>query len=250
MIEATEMTHEETETEHSEPALADMQLQLRLIEAVLFASADPVEESALAERLPKGADLDSLLAELAQTYENRGVQLVKVGKGWAFRTASDLAPLLQVETKVARNLSQAMTETLAIIAYHQPVTRAEIEEIRGKSLSKGTLDLLLEAGWIKPKGHRQTPGHPMTWATTEAFLDHFGLETLDGLPGLEDLKAAGLLDARPAITAYGAISRGGAGDEPPGKTDSDAEEGETEPLESEAEDDGTAGEDRKAAPHG
>jgi len=212
-------------------ALADETQQLRLIEALLFASAEPVEEAALAERLPDGADLNGILSELSSLYANRGVHLVKAGKGWAFRTAADLSPFLKLETKVARNLSPAMTETLAIVAYHQPVTRAEIEEIRGKSLSKGTLDLLLEAGWIKPKGHRRTPGHPMTWGTTEAFLDHFGLESLDALPGLEDLKAAGLLDARPAITAYGTISKG-AGEEPPGPTDAEADE-PIEPLDNE-----------------
>lgn len=216
--------------------LADSRQQLRLVEAVLFASAEPVEEAALAERLPQGADLAALLRELSELYESRGVRLIKAGKGWAFRTAADLAPFLQVETKVPRKLSSAMTETLAIVAYHQPVTRAEIEEIRGKSLSKGTLDLLLEAGWIKPKGHRRTPGHPMTWGTTDAFLDHFGLESLDALPGLEDLKAAGLLDARPAITAYGAVSRAGS-EEPPGAVDSDSDSGEepVEPLDSGAE---------------
>ncbi len=198
--------------------LADTTQQLRLIEALLFASAEPVEEEALAKRLPEDADLKGLLAELSALYANRGVHLVRVGKAWAFRTAADLAPFLKLETKIPRSLSTAMTETLAIVAYHQPVTRAEIEEIRGKSLSKGTLDLLLEADWIKPKGHRRTPGHPMTWGTTEAFLDHFGLESLDALPGLDDLKAAGLLDARPAITAYGTMSKD-AGEEPPGHTD-------------------------------
>ena len=222
----------ETEMAH-EPAaeLSDPRQQLRIVEAVLFASSEPVEEAALAERLPDGADLASILNELAALYENRGMHLVKVGKGWAFRTAADLSPFLQVETKVPRNLSAAMTETLAIVAYHQPVTRAEIEEIRGKSLSKGTLDLLLEAGWIKPKGHRRTPGHPMTWGTTDAFLDHFGLESLDALPGLEDLKAAGLLDARPAITVYGATGRVG-GEEPPGPAESEAAEEPVEPLDS------------------
>jgi len=222
-------------------ALADSTQQLRLVEALLFASAEPVEEAALAERLPKDADLNGILSELSALYANRGVHLVKAGKGWAFRTAADLSPFLKLETKVPRNLSPAMTETLAIVAYHQPVTRAEIEEIRGKSLSRGTLDLLLEAGWIKPKGHRRTPGHPMTWGTTEGFLDHFGLESLDALPGLEDLKAAGLLDARPAITAYGTISKG-AGEEPPGHTDADADavEEPVEPLDS--------GEGREDAP--
>jgi len=207
----------------------DPHQQLRLVEALLFASAEPVEEAVLAERLPVGADLKEILAELSELYANRGVKLVKAGKTWAFRTAPDLSALLRLETKVPRNLSPAMTETLAIVAYHQPVTRAEIEEIRGKSLSRGTLDLLLEAGWIKPKGHRRSPGRPMTWGTTDAFLDHFGLESLDGLPGLDDLKAAGLLDARPAITAYGVLPRSPADQLPEPE---EAEEGLLEPLDS------------------
>ena len=215
--------------------LSDPRQQLRIVEALLFASADPLDEAVLAEKLPEGADLGALLAELSAHYENRGVRLVKAGKGWAFRTAPDLSRFLQAETTVSRSLSPAMTETLAIVAYHQPVTRAEIEEIRGKSLSRGTLDLLLEAGWIKPKGHRRTPGHPMTWGTTDAFLDHFGLESLDALPGLEDLKAAGLLDARPAITAYGAVSRAGSG-EPPGHEDADESGDSIEPLDSDSDD--------------
>lgn len=239
------MTADTEIAEASAPArdeISDPAQQLRLVEALLFASAEPIDEASLAERLPDGADLKSLLHELAEFYEHRGVHLVKSGKGWAFRTAADLSPWLKAETKVARNLSPAMTETLAIIAYHQPVTRAEIEEIRGKTLSKGTLDLLLEAGWIKPKGHRRTPGNPMTWATTDAFLDHFGLESLDALPGIEDLKAAGLLDARPAITAYGAISR--TSDEPPGVPDSEAEAEEpAEPLDSGEETDAAASRD-------
>jgi segregation and condensation protein B len=218
-----------TKAAGAKDAIEDPNQQLRLVEAVLFASAEPVEEAILAERLPAGANLKAMLSELAELYANRGVKLHKVGKGWAFRTAADLSPFLRLETKVSRNLSPAMTETLAIIAYHQPVTRAEIEEIRGKSLSRGTLDLLLEAGWIKPKGHRRSPGRPMTWGTTDAFLDHFGLESLDGLPGLDDLKAAGLLDARPAITAYGALSRGAADQLPePGDTEATL----PEPLES------------------
>jgi segregation and condensation protein B len=213
-------------------ALSDPDQQLRLVEALLFASAEPLEEAALAERLPGGADVKALLAELAETYAHRGVRLAKVGKGWAFRTAADLSPYLRLETKVARNLSPAMTETLAIIAYHQPVTRAEIEEIRGKTLSRGTLDLLLQAGWVKPRGHRRSPGRPMTWGTSDAFLDHFGLESLDALPGLDDLKAAGLLDARPAITAYGAIGKA-AGDqlpEPANNSETEAAESLLEPL--------------------
>ncbi len=129
-------------------------------------------------------------------YENRGVHLVRVGNAVAFRTAPDLASLMKIEREVIRKLSRAAVETLSIIAYHQPITRAEIEEVRGVSLSKGTIDILLEAGWVKPKGRRRLPGRPVTWGTTEDFLDHFGLESLDALPGIEELKAAGLLDRR------------------------------------------------------
>ncbi|WP_241911747.1 SMC-Scp complex subunit ScpB [Telmatospirillum siberiense] len=175
---------------------------VRLIEALLFASAEPVDERGLAERLPEGADLGEVLDVLQETYRERGIQLVRRDNRWAFRTAPDLAAALIVESHVERKLSRAALETLAIIAYHQPVTRAEIEEIRGVALSKGTLDVLFEAGWIRPRGRRQTPGRPMLWATTPAFLDHFGLVALDDLPGIEELKAAGLLDSRPGLSSY------------------------------------------------
>jgi segregation and condensation protein B len=177
---------------------------LRLLEAILFASAEPMAEKTLAQRLPEGADIAGLLQELAGLYANRGVHLTQFGDRWAFRTAPDLGDRLQTETVVARKLSRAAIETLAIIAYHQPVTRAEVEEIRGVALSRGTLDTLLEANWIRPKGRRQTPGRPVTWVTTDDFLDHFGLETREALPGIEELKAAGLLDARSAISTLGA----------------------------------------------
>jgi segregation and condensation protein B len=181
--------------------MADFQ-HLRLIEALLFASAEPVDERSLAERLPEGTDLGELLETLEQTYRERGIQLVRRENRWAFRTAPDLVASLIVESHVERKLSRAAIETLAIIAYHQPVTRAEIEEIRGVALSKGTLDVLFEAGWVRPRGRRQTPGRPMLWATAPAFLDHFGLIALDDLPGIEELKAAGLLDARPGLSSY------------------------------------------------
>jgi segregation and condensation protein B len=173
---------------------------LRLLEAVLFASTEPLAEKVLKARLPEDADLPGLLSELADTYANRGVNLMKTDDRWAFRTAPDQAQRLQIERKVNRKLSRAALETLAIIAYHQPVTRAEIEEIRGVIISKGTLDLLLEIGWIKPQGRRETPGRPVTWATTGAFLEHFGLESTQSLPGVEELRAAGLLDSRSAIS--------------------------------------------------
>ncbi len=177
---------------------------LRLLEAILFASAEPIGEKILANRLPEGADLAGLLEELRGLYANRGVHLTQFEDRWAFRTAPDLADKLQIETEVTRKLSRAAIETLAIIAYQQPVTRAEVEEIRGVALSRGTLDTLLEAGWIRPKGRRQTPGRPVTWVTSDAFLDHFGLESREALPGLEELRAAGLLDARSAISTLGA----------------------------------------------
>ena len=169
------------------------QLHLRLMEALLFASANPIPEPVMAERLPDGADIPELLETLQEHYKGRGVHLVKVNKAWAFRTAPDLGPQLIVEREVTRKLSRAAVETLAIIAYHQPITRAEIEEIRGISLSRGTIDILLELGWIKPRGRRRTPGRPLTWGTSPAFLDHFGLADLSDLPGVDDLKSAGLL---------------------------------------------------------
>lgn len=183
----------------------DSQL-LRILEAMLFAAAEPLTEATMASRLPEGTDIPALLEELSRHYANRGVNLVRVGSKWALRTAPDVAPALRLETEVPRKLSQAALETLAIIAYHQPVTRAEIEEIRGKALSRGTLDTLLEAGWVRPKGRRRTPGRPVTWGTSDEFLDQFGLESVDDLPGIEELKAAGLIDQRPSITAYARLS--------------------------------------------
>ncbi|MDJ0683066.1 MAG: SMC-Scp complex subunit ScpB [Alphaproteobacteria bacterium] len=181
--------------------------QLRVLEALLFASDTPLSEKALAERMPDDADIQGLIEELRGLYANRGVTLRKVGDGtqggWAFRTAEDLSTYMTIERVTPKKLSRAAIETMAIIAYHQPVTRAEIEEIRGVAVSRGTIDLLLEAGWIKPRGRKQTPGRPVTWGTTAHFLDEFGLEDLKLLPGLEELKAAGLLDSRPGA---GAIS--------------------------------------------
>jgi segregation and condensation protein B len=178
-------------------------LALRTLEAVLFAAPEPLELRAIAKRLPAGSDVEELSRELEAQYANRGIHLVRTGNKLSFRTAPDLVGALQIETVVPRKMSRAGIETLAIIAYHQPVTRAEIEEIRGVALSRGTLDTLMEAGWIQPRGHRETPGHPATWVTTQDFLSHFGLSSTKDLPGLEELKAAGLLDARPGINAYG-----------------------------------------------
>ncbi len=175
------------------------QYHLRLLEALLFASENPIPEKVIADRFPEGVDIQTLLRKLTAMYKNRGVNLIKAGKNWAFRTAPDVRAQLVVEKEMTRKLSRAAMETLAIVAYHQPITRAEIEEIRGVSVSRGTLDVLLEASWIRPRGRRRTPGRPVTWGTTESFLDHFGLEGLDDLPGLDDLKASGLIDKRPAI---------------------------------------------------
>lgn len=172
---------------------------LRLLEALLFASAEPLDVASLIERLGKDADVPGLLAELAGHYAPRGVNLVRVAGGWAFRTALDLAPRLRQEEEVSRKLSRAAIETLAIIAYHQPVTRAEIEAIRGVATSKGTLDILMENGWVRPGRRRETPGRPLTWISTDHFLDHFGLDSLRDLPSVEDLRAAGLLDSRPVL---------------------------------------------------
>jgi len=175
---------------------------LRILEAVLFAVAEPLDNKTLAQQLPNDVDLPSLLETLRRAYANRGVTLVQVGGKWAFRTAPDLAGMLRIEKEVKRRLSRAAKEMLAIVAYHAPVTRAEIEEIRGVALSRGTLDQLLEAEWIRPMGRRQTPGRPMTWGVTDDFYSHFGLSGHDDLPGIEELKAAGLLDQRPAISIY------------------------------------------------
>ncbi len=173
--------------------------QLRLLEALLFAAGEPLSEEMLAQRLGDGADLAAMLHELGRTYQDRGVNLVRLAGGWAFRTAPDLAPSLRIERPVARKLSRAAVETLAVIAYHQPVTRAEIEEIRGVALGKGTLDTLLEADWVRPKGRRMTPGRPLLWVTTKGFLTHFGLDALADLPAVDELRAAGLLDLTPPV---------------------------------------------------
>ena len=173
----------------------------RLLEALLFAASEPLPEAALAERLGPDADMTALLRELAATYDGRGINLVRLAGGWSFRTAPDLASLLVSERQVTRKLSRAAVEILAIVAYHQPVTRAEIEAVRGVALARGTLDRLMEAGWVRPKGRRDTPGRPLTWVTTPGFLAHFGLDSLDDLPGVEELRAAGLLDLAPAVLA-------------------------------------------------
>lgn len=171
--------------------------QERMVEAILFAATEPMTVSELERRLPHGCDPAEALAYLRRRYEGRGVRLVRVGDAWAFRTAPDLGHLMQKEVVEQRKLSRAAIETLAIIAYHQPVTRAEIEEIRGVAVSRGTVDQLLEMEWIRFGRRRMTPGRPVTFVVTETFLDHFGLESARDLPGLKDLRAAGLLDNRP-----------------------------------------------------
>ena len=202
------------------------------MEALLFASANPVPEPIIAERLPDGADIPALIKTLQEHYKERGINLVKVNKAWAFRTAPDLGAQLIVEREVTRKLSRAAMETLAIVAYHQPITRTEIEEVRGVGLSKGTMDVLFEAGWIRPRGRRRSPGKPVTWGTSDKFLDQFGLENLDDLPGMEDLKAAGLLDKRPAIQTLGARGSLGLATPVDGAEDEDSEGGDIlpEPL--------------------
>lgn len=186
-----------SEPEKSLFAAPPMAEQERMVEAILFATAEPMTVAELEARLPHGSDPAEALVHLRRRYEGRGVHLVRVGEGWAFRTAADLGYLMHKETVENRKLSRAAIETLAIIAYHQPCTRAEIEEIRGVAVSRGTIDQLLEMEWIRFGRRRMTPGRPVTFVVTEGFLDHFGLESARDLPGLKELRAAGLLDNRP-----------------------------------------------------
>ena len=211
---------EETATEESLFDAPPMGEQERMVEAILFASAEPVTLAELAARMPHGADPAEALVYLKKRYEGRGVNLVRVGDAYAFRTAPDLGFLMRRETVEVRKLSRAAIETLAIIAYHQPVTRAEIEEIRGVAVSRGTVDQLLELDWIRLGRRRMTPGRPVTFVVTEAFLDHFGLESARDLPGLKELRAAGLLDNRPA-----------PGQAVPGDDDDEATAGQSELFE-------------------
>ncbi len=197
--------------------------RLRVLEALLFAATEPLDEATLAARLGgEPADLRGMLDEVVERNTGRGFVLQRMDRRWAFRTAPDLAPYLRLQEDVQRKLSRAAIETLAIIAYHQPVTRAEIESIRGVATSKGTLDLLMENSWIKPGRRRETPGRPLTWLTSDHFLDHFGLTSLRDLPGVEDLRAAGLLDPRPVLASLRSASGGNdesgprADDEPEG----------------------------------
>ena len=192
---AGDFVEDDGETAVTRHPRADRSLHLRIVEAVLFAAAEPLDEDKIRSFLPEGADVPSLLADLLANYANRGVNLMEVAGKWTLRTADDLAFILRRETTEQRKLSKAALETLAIVAYHQPVTRAEIEDIRGVAISKGTLDMLMDIGWVRMRGRRRTPGRPVTYGTTEAFLSHFGLSEVNDLPGLQELKGAGLLEA-------------------------------------------------------
>ena len=175
--------------------LSNLNDQLRAVEALLFASSDPLDEKTLTEILPENADIEKILEKIQELYKGRGVELTKVNNKWMFKTASDISFKMQKEAKVQKKLSKAGLETLSIIAYHQPVSRAEIEEIRGVSVSPGTIDSLLELNWIRIKGRRKAPGNPITYGTTEEFLVHFDLSNIRDLPGLDELKSTGLLDS-------------------------------------------------------
>lgn len=201
-LQAEEVVAEETVTEEA-PALEITADDVRLVEAILFASSSAVSVSQIAERFPEDrvSLIPDILEQLREQYQGRGVTLVQRDSRWALRTAVDLGDQLRLEKEQPKKFTRAAMETMAIIAYHQPVTRAEIENIRGVATSPGALDALMEAGWIKPGKRREVPGRPVTWLSTQAFLDHFGLEKLEDLPGMDELKAAGLLDKRPAIDA-------------------------------------------------
>lgn len=216
------------EADYKEESLFEappMAEQERMCEAILFATAEPVTVRELDARMPHGCDAAEALVHLRKRYEGRGVQLVKVGDAWAMRTAPDLSFLMQKETVETRKLSRAAIETLAIIAYHQPVTRAEIEEIRGVSVSRGTVDQLLEMEWIRFGRRKMTPGRPVTFVVTQSFLDHFGLESARDLPGLKELRAAGLLENRPPP---GDMPEMGEGDD---DLDEETREGQSELFE-------------------
>jgi len=209
---------QDDETRESLFEAPPMAEQERMVEAILFATAEPVTVAELADRMPHGCDPAEALAHLRRRYEGRGVRLVKVGDAWAMRTAPDLGHLMHRETVETRKLSRAAIETLAIIAYHQPVTRAEIEEIRGVSVSRGTVDQLIEMEWIRFGRRKMTPGRPVTFVVTQAFLDHFGLESARDLPGLAELRSAGLLDNRPPPGSLPHLGEGADEDDEEGIT--------------------------------
>ena len=187
---------EESKTSNVMDFPSEHRENLRILEALLFAANEPLDAESLKARLPKGANLTKLLNLIKAQYESRGVNLVKTGNKWSFKTAIDLSPMMKKEKIVQRKLSKAATETLSIIAYHQPVTRAEVEDIRGVHFSPGTLDVLMELNWVRPIGRKKVPGRPIIYGTTERFLEYFNIEHISDLPGLEELKAAGLLESR------------------------------------------------------
>ena len=196
MGEVARLFDRQDPAEKFEPALKFEPEALRIAEALVFAAAEPLDEATIAARLPEGSDVAAVMAELQRFYQGRGVNLVRVARKWTFRTAVDLSWLLSREDKEQRKLSRAAIETLAIIAYHQPVTRADIEDIRGVAVSKGALDVLMETGWVRLRGRRRAPGRPITYGTTPEFLIHFGLDAIGDLPGLDELKGAGLFDGK------------------------------------------------------
>nr|WP_025062505.1 SMC-Scp complex subunit ScpB [Sulfitobacter guttiformis] len=212
-----EKVEDKEESLFDAPPMAE---QERMIEAVLFASAEPVTLRELEARMPHGCDAAEAMVHLRKRYDGRGVQIMKIGDAYALRTAADLGFLMQKETVEVRKLSRAAIETLAIIAYHQPVTRAEIEEIRGVSVSRGTVDQLLELEWIRFGRRKMTPGRPVTFVVTETFLDHFGLESARDLPGLKELRSAGLLENRPPL---GLLPQVGDGEDEPESTEGQSE---------------------------
>lgn len=245
---AEETAVEDASPDDVEEAMQDLVQETRIVEALLFAATEPVSTDFLAERLPEGTDIGAILEDIKTLYADRGVNLARVAGKWSLRTAEDLSPHLRIERKVTRKPSRAAVESLAIIAYHQPVTRSEVEEIRGVSVSKGSFDVLLEAGWIRPVGRRRTPGRPTTWGTTPDFLEMFGLDSLADLPGVDELKASGLLDTRPAGTIIGdsgemyndAEAEGAPEEEEPEALGDGDDVGSPETAETEAEDENPA----------
>ena len=173
---------------------------IKVVEALLFSSSEPVKDHVIASKLPDTIDTNKVMKEISEFYKDRGIECLKINDSWAFRTSKDVSDYLDVERVVTKPLSRPALETLSIIAYHQPVTRSEIEAIRGVGVARGTIDILLELEWIKPKGRKRSPGRPLTWGTTDKFLDIFGLEDISNLPGMSDLKAAGLVGSRPIIS--------------------------------------------------
>ena len=229
MVEIAVMEATDSPPFRSPMTIADRSC-IRVVEAMLFAAPEPLDEQTLARGLPAQTDVGALLAQLQEEYNGRGVNLVCIGSKWQFRTAPDLAFLLRKESVEQHKLSRAGIETLAIIAYHQPATRAEIEDIRGVMVSKGTLDSLLEAGWIRIRGRRRTPGRPVTYGTTDAFLFHFGLENIGDLPGLDELRAAGFLDSvPPSAISIPQPTDAASPDEDPLEDEGISDHGELEP---------------------